>query len=271
MPGFGAGVLAMRHNLKLGLRVAGIGKSVNVELLDKHFGRDEELHRAENAAVVREVAGASSRKHVKVEGVVYADDERVRRSCVDEVRNVESKGSVTFASVFAGELAVDPNRGGVENGGKLNSNCGAAPAFGNVEIALIPRNAPILGKRRMNLPGVRNSDGNPILCGGLCREPIAVETCVFRVGLEEPFAVEARRLVGAGGDKSFCRERFGGRSGNAYTQGRSANEELAARIQKCITISVANRRAVYEIVPELFKLNLSKVVKNERSRDFRRL
>src|SRR5690242_15792640 len=86
MPGFRTVVSAMSHDRKLGLRVAGIRKSVHVELFDKHFGGDEELHRSENAAVVREVAGASPREHVKVEGIVHAHDERIRRSRVDQMR-----------------------------------------------------------------------------------------------------------------------------------------------------------------------------------------
>lgn len=136
----------MCDDRKLRPHVALIGKGVHIELFDKHFGSDEQLHGTENAAVVREVAGAASREHVEIEGIVHADDERVRRSCVDEMRNVESKGRVAFAQVLAGELAVNPDGGGVEYGGKLNSNGGTAPAFGNVEIALVPADATILGE-----------------------------------------------------------------------------------------------------------------------------
>ena len=77
MPGSRADVSAMRHDRKLRPRVALIGKSVYIELFDEHFGGDEQLHGAENAAVVREVAGAASREHVEVEGIVHADDERI--------------------------------------------------------------------------------------------------------------------------------------------------------------------------------------------------
>lgn len=187
----------MRHDRKLGLGVGGVGKGIDAELFDKHFGRDEELDAAENTAVVREVAGATSREHVKVEGVVHAHYERIRRARVNEMRNVESKGGVAFARVFAGEAAVDPDRGGVENSGKLNANGGADPAFGNIEIALIPSGAPILDERRLGLPGVWNGDGEPVVWSGIYGEPIPLHTSIFGIGAEEPFAVEAGRFGGA--------------------------------------------------------------------------
>ena len=187
----GTSVSAMRGNRKLSLRVVGIRKGIDVELFDKHFGCDEELHRAENAAVVREVAGASAREHVKVEGIVHTNDERIRRFRVNEMRNVESKSGVAFARMFASELAVDPDRRGMKYSGKLNSDGGAGPAFRNGEAALIPGDAAILGERRLNLPGVGNSDGDPILCGGLCCEPIVAQAHIFWIGAEEPFSVEA--------------------------------------------------------------------------------
>src|SRR5215471_1765163 len=143
-PHAGAGVPAMRHNRKLGFRVAGIGKSVYVEPFGKYFGSDEQSHGAENAAVVREVAGAPAWEHVKVEGVIHTHEEGIGGSCVDEMRNVESEGGVAFACVFTGEFAVHPNRGGVEYGSKLDANGGAGPSFANVEIALVPGNAAIL-------------------------------------------------------------------------------------------------------------------------------
>lgn len=187
----GTDVSAVRDNRKPGFCVAGIGKGIDVELFDKNLGSDEEFDRTENAAVVREVAGAPSREHVKIEGIVHANDEQIRRSRVNEMRNVESKGGVAFARVFPGKLAVDPDRGGVKHGGKLHSNGRAGPAFGNVEIALVPSDAVILRERRMNLPGVGNGDGDPITCGGLCCEPIVVQARIFGIGAKEPFAVEA--------------------------------------------------------------------------------
>src|SRR5690349_6291406 len=234
MPGFGADVAAMRHERKLSLRVAGIWNGVHVDLFDKHFGRDEELHRAENAAVVGEVAGASPREHMKVKGIVHADDERIRRAGVDEMRNVESKGGVTFARVFAGEPAVHPDRSGMKNGGKLNSNGGTGPTFGNIEIALVPGHAAILGERRVNLPGVRNGHGEPISCGQARCEPIVAEARIFRIGAKEPFAVEAGRLRGAGSGKFLCLERFGGCPGYACSESRGADEEFAARSQMAL-------------------------------------
>src|SRR5215472_3416974 len=167
-PQSGGGISAMRDDRKFRLRVAGVRDSVHVEPFDKYFGRDEELHRAKNAAVVGEVAGTASREHVLVKGVIDADDERIWRSRVDEMRNIDGKGGVAFARMLASELPVHPHRGCVEYGGKLNANGGASPAFGNVEFALIPSDASIFDERRVNLPGVRNGDGNPIVRGGLC-------------------------------------------------------------------------------------------------------
>ena len=158
----------MRDDRKLRFRVAAVRDSVHIEPFDKRFRRDEELHRAKNAAVVGEVAGTASREHVLVKGVIDADDKRIGGSGVNEARNVETKGGVAFARMLASELPVHPHRGCVEYGGKLNANGGASPAFGNVEFALIPSDASILDERRVNLPGVRNRDGNPIVWGGLC-------------------------------------------------------------------------------------------------------
>lgn len=234
MPGFRADVAAMRHERKLSLRVAGIWNGLHVDLFDKHFGRDEELHRAEDTAVVGEVAGTSSRKHVKVEGIVHANDKRIRRSGVDEMRNVESKGGVAFARVFAGELPIHPHRGGVKDGGELNSNGGAGPSFGNIKIALVPGHAAILGERRVNLPSVRNGHGEPISCGQAYCEPIVAEARIFRIGAKEPFAIEAGRLGGAGSGKFLCRKRFCGPSGNACSESRGADEEFAARSQMAL-------------------------------------
>src|SRR5215467_10112064 len=126
----------MRHNRKLGFRVAGIRKSVHVELFDKHLRGDEQLHGAENAAVVREVAGAAAWKHMLVERVIYAHNEQIRVSQVDEMRNIKGKGGVAFAWVFAREPAVDPDGRSVKHGSKLNANGGTGPAFRNVELAL---------------------------------------------------------------------------------------------------------------------------------------
>src|SRR5262252_3941304 len=158
----------MRRNRKLGFRVAGIRKSVHVELFDKYFGRDEQLHRAENAAVMGKVAGTSSREHVLVEGVVHADNKRIRPSVADEMRNVKSKSGVALALMFAGEPAIDPNRGGVKHGSKLHADGAAGPVFKDVERALVPGDSAILGERGLNLPGVGNDYGDPIVCGGVC-------------------------------------------------------------------------------------------------------
>lgn len=84
MPASGAAVSAAGHYRKLGFGVPEIRESVHIKPFYKRFRRDEQLHGAENAAVMREVAGTSSREHVKVEGIVHAHDERIRRSGVNE-------------------------------------------------------------------------------------------------------------------------------------------------------------------------------------------
>jgi len=121
-------------------------QSLDVELLDKRSWGNEELHGAEKAAVVGEVAGAAAREHVLVEGIIHAHDERVSRSGMQEVRNVESEGGIAFPCVFSSELAIHPDRGGVIHGYKLNSNGRATPALGDIEIAPVPSDAAILSQ-----------------------------------------------------------------------------------------------------------------------------
>ena len=110
------------------------------------------------------------------------------------MRNGESKSGVTFARVFTSELAVHPHGDAVVDSLKLNADSEGGPEFGNVEIASIPGDAAILSERRLDLPGVRNVDDEPIGCGNVGCEPVVPGAGVFGIGAEEPFAAEADRF-----------------------------------------------------------------------------
>ena len=124
---------------------------------------------------------------------------------MQEVLDVESKGSVAFARVFAGMLAVNPDRGRVKHGFKLDSYCGARPALRSIKTTAVPGNAPILSQGRLDLPGVGHADLQPIGRQSVCREPILVCPSILGIGAEQPRPGKAGGLSGAQAQESCLR------------------------------------------------------------------
>src|SRR5215472_2896599 len=219
---------------ELGVVGRGIRKGFDVKLFHKRLRGNQKLCGTKDPAVVGKVAGSPSWEHVLVEGVVHADNQRIRASQVDETRNVKSKGGVALARVLAGKLAIHPDRGGVVYGGKLNSDGRAYPALPNIEIAAILGDTAILGQRRLDLPSVGNHYVEPIADSNVGCEPAVVDAGVFWVGAKEPLAAKAGGFGRADVKSLLCRKRFGRGCRDASSQSCRADQELATRSQRAL-------------------------------------
>ena len=58
---------------------------------------------------------------------------------------VESKRCVSLAQMLGDPIPVYPNRSGMKNGLKLNSDAAIAPLLRNLERATVPGHAKVLG------------------------------------------------------------------------------------------------------------------------------
>ena len=101
-------------------------------------------------------------------------------------------------------------------------------------MALVPRDAAVFDKRRLNLPGVGNRDRRPVVRVGFCGEPIVVEAGIFGVRAEEPFAIKAGGFGRPKRGRFLGREPFGGRSSNACGHSCCVDQKLAARSQRAL-------------------------------------
>ena len=177
-PGLYAGVSDVGGNRQFPVPAGEIRHRVNIDAFYKCLRRNQQLHRAENASIIRPVARSVPRHHVLVEGIVHTNRDAVGPAPLKQVGDIKSEGGVTLADVFSGGPAIDPARGGVEDGLKFHAHSALLPTRGlircrQLKAPPIPCSSVIVGQLRLDLPGVRHSDASPIPTGRAYAIPLA--------------------------------------------------------------------------------------------------